>query len=344
MALMLSGSRVRAVGLEIDSGAVRAVQLGRAGGGVRLTAAGRCELPHGAVVAGVVEEVEEVSDALHRLWSAAGFSTRNVVVGVANQGMFMRSITFPHVPRENLEDALRLQAGDYLPIPLEQLVMDFAVLDETTGESSEEHYELLLVAVRREQLQRTLDSLADGGLRPLVVDSSPLALARNLPERNLTGTIILADVASGVTSLLVVSEGLPVFARVSPVGLAALMAELQHEGEADQRTLLSDSCIDRETLEPWGRELAQEINTSVNYYLTQSYVEGVDALILSGCGSRVPGIREILEDALDMPVRSLDPLERIASVRDRTVDWESEAADFAVGIGLAHRAIEEGSQ
>ncbi len=332
---MIFSAGMRAVGLEIDAQAVRAVELKPGRSGVQLRAAGRCSLPEGAVSAGVVQETDAVADALHQLWSDAGFAVRDVVVGVANQGMFMRSITFPRVPRENLEDALRLQAGEHLPIPLEQLVMDFAVLDEITGEEGEELYELLLVAVRRDQLQRTLDALQHSGLRPVVVDASPLALARNLEQSELAGSIVLADVAGGVTSLLVVSGGQPVFARVSPVGLSSLNGR---PGDDD-----APAADDREAQESWARELAQEINTSVHYYLTQTYDEVVDALIISGCGSRPDVVPEILEEALEMPVRRLDPLRRLAVVRDDGIDWESDASDFAVSIGLGHRAIEEGA-
>jgi len=338
--------RAKAAGLEIDSGCVRAAQLEPKRFETRLRTVGLEDISDDAVVAGVVEDPDEVAEALMRLWSANSFSTRDVVLGVANQGMFMRSITFPHVERENLADALELSADDYLPISTDKLIMDFAVLDEIVDEEGNEAYQLLLVAVRKEQIQRSLDAIQNAGLNPISVDASPLALIRNIPSEEIQETMLLADIGNGVSSLLVSADGLPVFARVSPVALYSLFEQLEANGESEIDSSVSQLDLRvpekfPEQFQAWARELAQEINTSVNYFLSRNDSQTIETLQLTGRGCHFAKLREILQEELAIEVQCVNPFDDLAASAKTDSDLNIAGAEYAVCVGLARRAIEE---
>ncbi|MFP4201150.1 MAG: type IV pilus biogenesis protein PilM, partial [Clostridia bacterium] len=195
--------RSSAVGLELDTGEIRAAVL--RGGSKRpvLGAVGSVSIPEDAMVAGVVKDRDTVTAAIRKLWSNAGIGERSVVLGMSTPGMLMRSTTFPKVPEDRLHEAVHLQAGEYFPIPMNQLVMDFSVLGETETEDGEA-LELLMVAARREQLHNNLDCVSDAGLNCEVIDASPLVLARHLPVDTAGETAVVADIANGLTSMIVV--------------------------------------------------------------------------------------------------------------------------------------------
>jgi len=84
--------RAGVVGLEMDTGVIRAVEVK---GKAELVSAGMVEIPEEAVVEGSVANVSQVSEALGRLWAEARFASREVVLGILNQGVITRMINFP---------------------------------------------------------------------------------------------------------------------------------------------------------------------------------------------------------------------------------------------------------
>ena len=114
----------KAVGLEMDTGVLRVVEMKGTARTASISAAAQIEIPAHAVVEGVVVDVDAVADALGQLWSRARIKNRNVVLGISNQGVLMRLANLPRVPTKKLSQVLAFQAGEYFPIPLDQLVFD----------------------------------------------------------------------------------------------------------------------------------------------------------------------------------------------------------------------------
>ena len=334
----LLGSAAR-VGLEFDTGQIRAAVVSGGANRPVLTAVGSVEIPEQAIMMGVVEEGDMVSSALRELWSKARIGGRSVVLGMSTPGMLMRSAVFPKVPDDRLAQAVHLQAGEYFPIPMNQLVMDFSVLGETETEEGSQALELLMVAARREQLQRNLDCIRDAGLSCDIIDASPLVLGRHLPASATEETVVVADIANGLTSLVVIQEGVPRFARVLQVSLESYAEEMG--------TALSDVPLDGfeegETsagAEAWAISFADEINSSVNYFVGQNEGASVDSLYIGGRGSRVPGLSRFLVEQLEMPVQRINPVEQMADNRVKGFDPEAGGANYSVAIGLALRGLE----
>lgn len=335
-----------AAGVELDTGVIRVVELKGKAGSATLTAAGKIDLPEGAVAEGVVADQEAVTKALQELWSKAGIGKSSVVLGISNQGVLMRLANFPKMPEKKLAQAVRFQAGEHFPIPLNQMVFDFSVVGEASGENGP-LLEVLLVAARRDMLDKSLKALAGAGLQPDVVDTSPLALMRTVPKEKFTTTVLLADISNGLSTLVLVDGGVPRFARVIPHSLSTYAKELDQPlaeilGGARQAAAASEGRQDpAETLEEWGRVLANEIRSSVGYYLSQKSEGSVDLIMLSGRGARIPGLAVILRDELSVPVEVVKPTAGITgSSQISGVDLQREGPEFAVSIGLALRGLE----
>lgn len=323
------------VGLELDTGMIRAVEMS----GGKVAAAGWVQIPDSAVVDGVLQEADVVSAALTKLWSDAKFGSRNVVLGIYNQGVMMRLITFPRVPKDKLERALRLQAGDYFPIPLSQMVLDFAVIGETEGEGGPA-YEVLLVAVKKEPLLKALEVLKKCRLTPVVVDATPLALLRTLPKDKLAGTTVIVDLAMGLSSLMLSVEGMPRFARVMPVHLRQYMGSLsaapavggdEHEYVAAAAEGAADAVYKR-----WSTMVANEISASINFYAKQDDEVNVNRIVLSGRGAKVTGLAGFLADEVGVPVEVAKPEVKL----NGKMQVDVSGPEFAVAVGLALRGLE----
>ena len=129
----------RVIGLDVGSHAITAAELklGK-NGAVTVMKFGQIALRPGAVTCGEVVDVLEVSAALKRLWREAGFSSKKVVVGVGNQRVIVRPADMPAMPEKDLRSAVEFQAQELIPIPLEEAILDYQVLERYMGNGGTE--------------------------------------------------------------------------------------------------------------------------------------------------------------------------------------------------------------
>ena len=118
------------VGLDVGTHAVRAVELTLGRDRPVLTGFGQVALPVGAVQHGEILDPALVSASLRRLWSEAGFRTRRVIVGVGNQRVIVRHVELPRMSEADLRSAIRFEAESLIPIPVDEAVLDFQILEE----------------------------------------------------------------------------------------------------------------------------------------------------------------------------------------------------------------------
>ena len=133
------------MGLDIGTSGVRAAELSLGKGGATLERFGQVALPPGAVRDGEVVDVDVVAQAIKQLWAQAKFGSKKVVVGVANQKVVVRQVDLPWLPLKELRESLAFQVQDFIPMPVEQAILDFHPLEEFTSESGARMLRVLLV-------------------------------------------------------------------------------------------------------------------------------------------------------------------------------------------------------
>ena len=104
-------------------------------------------------------------------------------VGIASPRVVVRQVEMPVMTRDELMSALQFQAGDLIPIPIEDAVLDFAILGTSTptaDSGAEPTMQVLLVAAYAATVVRLVSAIEAGGLEVGAVDLIPLALTRAL--------------------------------------------------------------------------------------------------------------------------------------------------------------------
>ena len=139
-----------AIGLDIGTSVVRAVELSFGRGGITLERFGQVVLPDGAIRDGEVVVPEAVTYSLRQLWSATGFSHKRVVIGVANQRVIVRQLDLPWMEPDELRASLAFQIQDYLPMDVQDSVLDFYPLGEPVTAGGPRMLRGLLVAASRD--------------------------------------------------------------------------------------------------------------------------------------------------------------------------------------------------
>ena len=330
-----------AVGLELDTDTIRVLELRSKGKSVYPAVVEQISIPAEAVVEGTINDVDAVTDALINLWAKARISKREVVLGLSNQGIIMRSAFFPKRVEKKLAQVIRFQAEDLFPIPIAELVVDYSVIGDT-GNGGDQ-IEVLLVGAKRDMLEKCLQALAGAGLTPEIIDTSFLALTRLLNHRHLTETLVVVDIANGNCTLLLVENGKPRFARFIQHSLKSYTGEMHLALEAlDQAAVATDEpeMSDNNLSNNRYSVLIGEIRNSVGYYVARHDEINVNSLLLSGRGARLPGLKEYKEQHLNVPVTKIEPPAKLVLSHSTSLLYgPDEWLDFAVCTGLAMRGL-----
>lgn len=310
------------VGLEIEPAAVHVAAV-TAGGPLAISDAAVAPLEPGVVRDGEVQDVEALSAALRDLFSDHKGLDRRVRVGVANQKIVVRVLELPPIadPKE-LEVAVRFQAQDEIPMPLDTAVLDWHPLDIVQRESGPRQ-RVLLVAARRDMIDRVLAAVRGAGLKAEGIDLSAFAMVRALhggPSDEREGVLYLA--VGGLTNLAVAEGAHCLFTRVVGGGLEAIAVELAerkaltlehargwltHVGlEAPLDTIDGDRTViaeARELLADGVRRIAGEVRNSLDFHAAQApEAPVVRRAVLTGAAADVPGFADALADGLGLPV------------------------------------------
>ena len=168
------------VGLDIEAGSIAAAEV-RQNGTVGITAAAVEPLAAGAFHEGEVADADAVAAALKALFSEHKLS-KQVRLGIGNQRVVVRMMRLPAIedPKE-MEAAIRFQAQEQIPMPLDQAVLEHQVVGGVpAGEGESPKVDVVVVAARRDMVASFLEPIRRAGLDPVGVDLAAFGMIRAL--------------------------------------------------------------------------------------------------------------------------------------------------------------------
>lgn len=216
-----SRSGTTLVGLDIQPGYVTAVQV-RVNGRVEVQRAVGVPLPPDTVREGEVIDAHALSETLRELFHGASLD-RRVRVGVANQRTVLRTLEMPPIPEgKELATAVRFQAEDQIPMPLESAVLDYQTLGVVETPAGPRQ-RVVVVAAQKDMIERLMAAVRDAGLRPEGIDLSAFALIRSLhrAEEQREGRVLYLNVG-GLTNMAIAEGTACRFTRVAAGGLESM--------------------------------------------------------------------------------------------------------------------------
>ena len=338
-----------AVGLDIGTSGVRAAELSYGRDGITLEKFGQVALPDGAVRDGEVTDRAAVADAVKTLWKGSGFRGKRVALGVANQHVVVRQVDLPWMPKAELTPALPLLVQEYLPMPVEDVVIDFHVTEELREHGSRQ-LRGLLVAASRQMVLSNVAAVESAGLRVTSVDLTSFAVLRSTGKQHgEVATEALLDIGSRVSNLVIHSAGVPRFVRIllmggqdvtdavaERLGVPAALAEGVKRGSAEELSE-QEAELARSAVELMQEVFADEVRSSLDYYGAANPRFPVERILVSGGGSQLHGFAEKLEQVTRRPVADGDVLAGVRLGRTGLDEHQLAAIQplAAVPVGLA---------
>lgn len=317
----------KVVGLDIGTSGVRAAELSLGRGVATLERFGQVALPAGAVNDGEVVDTAAVGAALKQLWAQAKFSSKKVVLGVANQKVVVRQVDVPWLPEDELRKSLAFQVADFLPMAADEAILDFHPLEEFTNDAGGRMMRILLVAAGRDMVGNALASVKAAGLDVQMVDLTSFAVLRSMVGEGgvvSPGSEALVDIGASVTNIVVHQGGVPRFVRILMLGgaditnaVAERLGVPQDQAEAvKQQTGLAtaptaEAHPAQRAIEASGSAFVDEVRGSLDYFMAQPGSARIDRIVLSGGGSLLAGMAERLQAATRLPVHQARPMAQL---------------------------------
>ena len=175
----LFNSTVEAAGLEIGTNALKVVDI-KAGSPPSLSAVAMRPMPPGLIQEDDVLDPQALADEIKALFEDAGISKKSVVTAVGNRQAITRNIHVPKMTLQELDEAIKWEAERYIPFPIDEVVLDYYVLDHPDDIEEGEQLEVVIAAARLDLVTQQVDYLKLAGLEPVIIDVKPFSLLRSL--------------------------------------------------------------------------------------------------------------------------------------------------------------------
>ncbi len=336
------------LGLDIGSRYIKAVELTEAGDdSYTLTGFG----------VGKIDPELDPAQNLERFREEHSFSTSLVSSAVSGRSVIIRYVNMPEGEGDQLDTQLSEQASKYIPFEVEDAIIDYERLPKEVGSpvTADDEMRVLIVAAKEELVNDHADLIERGGYKPQAVDVDALALGNafdfylhNNAEQTQGRIVGLVDIGAEKSLVHIMDQNQSQFAREFDMGgdeftqrIATRKGISDQEAERMKVEGTADEEID-EIVRGKIDDLCHEIHLSFDFFETQ-FEKEVDEIYVSGGGSFIQGLGDVMKDVFDLEPVFWDPFQNVDV--DLNVGSLEELQDMnrllPVALGLSWRAHNE---
>jgi type IV pilus assembly protein PilM len=339
------------IGVDIGSHAVKVCQLQKTGRGYRVLAVGSAAILPGTVEDGVLQDPEEVAQAITELFKNLKIKNKRVGISISGYSVIVKKISLEVMSDEELAAYIAEEAEQYIPFEIDDVYLDFQVIQAARDES--DRCQVMLVAAKKDVIDDYLDLLSEQKLLPVLVDVDCFAL-ENIWESSSENrdNVALVDIGASKMNINIIVEGASVLAKDVVVGSEQLTDQIASTldidfEEAEKLKLGQVPAGEyQEELEELFTQICTqwvlEIKKAIDLYLSNNSDKPLSTLVLSGGGSKVRGLQQYIAEETGLEVVIFNPFANM-TVNEKKIDreyLEAIAPEMAIAAGLAIRPAE----
>jgi type IV pilus assembly protein PilM len=348
-----NGRHKQVVGLKVGASQLAAAVVVN-NGKPKLVTAARHTLPPEVVAGGELRDPEALAREIDAFFRSAGLPRKNVRLGVGSSRTGVRVFERPSVddPRQ-LANAIRFRAHETLPIPMEEAMLDYHVVEEPNAPDR-----VLLAVAYRDLVDRFAATCAAAKIDLVGIDVEAFALLRAIGGEPLPAgerddaARVAVSIGYDRTTVAVSDGRLCEFTRVLDWGGARVTSAIEQalgvsvdEAERIKRSLDIASSGSHDpadvrtasAVEAARREvhtLARELASSLHFYQDQPDSLGFAEITITGGSAHLQGLAEQLEELIGIKVRRADPFARVGSGRGTSSGGQDGSLAVAIGLGI----------
>jgi type IV pilus assembly protein PilM len=305
-------------GLDIGSSSVKVMQMEPSKNSCKVIGYGVGQYDSKAIKDSVIVDFESIAGAINKLFEkgvVGKISTSRAALCIPSAKTYTRTMILPSIHESDLQDAVRLETEQYVPVPIDELYLDYSIIRRTKKD-----IELLAVAAPKKIVDSYMELTKILGLETVAMDTSITAAARLFELQDIYQDIpsILIDFGSMSADITVHDETVLVTGTIPCGGdtFTGLIAK-ELKVSADEAHVIKtkygvnkskkqDQII--QALKPSMDQLVKEIKRVLRYHDERSgSKKKIGQIVTMGGGANMPGLNDYLTSLTRLPVRMYDP-------------------------------------
>lgn len=340
------------VGLNLGLNNFRAVEIEKSKGDKVLMNYGTYKNPRINIDTNESVDIQDYASSLDTFFSEKGFDRKNVVVGLPENQVFVRTIKLPNMSDKELQSSIQFEAEQYIPLPIKDVTLSFQKLDPDFNDRDKVN--VLLVAARKTIISKYIEIMRKANITPIGLEPETLAMSRVLGDKpDAPYATIIADINTSNTLLVITYKGYVRLTRSLSVGGDVLTRAVQQalsldyeQAEEYKKTYGLDTTKVEgkvsEALLPVFENILNEVKRSKVFFTTRNPNVKINKVVVSGGTALMPGLFLHMVNNLDVEVELANPWkelslhQRIESQKDTLLHL---GPIFVTPVGLALKEI-----
>ncbi len=321
-------------GLDISETSLKAASLKKSGREIGFLE--RVSIDTDIIKRGRVWNEDSLTLAIKEITKKIKPKSKYVAISLPEEKSFFQMVEMPKMNLKQLREAIEYEAEDYIPLPAEEMYIDFQIVS-----SEEDHLDVLVVALPGKIVDPYVSATVKAGLFPVVAEVESIATARAVVPQKEENPLLLIDIGESKTSLIVFSKGLVRFTSYISTSSGEFTREISRRGGIDLKEAerikkehgIEDTDDVYKALSPVLDEMADVVKKHLDYYNSCGFIpygEKIEKIVLCGGGANLKGLTEFLSRKLKV------------SVEKGSVMSDSGLLDYGAAVGLAIRNFKNG--
>jgi type IV pilus assembly protein PilM len=272
-------------------------------------------------------------------------------------------IKLPATVEHQLSQVVPIEARKYIPVPINEVLLDWFVVSDPKKPSPDGKIELLLVAIHNDTIAKFRAIGSAASLVPAFFEIEVFSAVRASLEHGLA-PVAVVDIGAATTKFYVVERGLIRESHIinhgsqdlslnasRALGLTVAQAEerkrkygLSGEGPATTSGAAlpaGQAGADlKKSFELSLNPMISELTRTITSWETRTN-QTLSALVLTGGGATLRGLKEFMQSKIVTEIRLADPFTKTQAPAFLEAILKDAGPEFSVAVGLALRRLQE---
>ncbi|MEN9913194.1 MAG: hypothetical protein RLY66_602 [Candidatus Parcubacteria bacterium] len=349
------------LGIDIGSSAIKVIQIKKKRGRAVLETYGELALgPYAGIEVGRAASVpaDKIIEAIRDILRESKTTTNLCGVALPLSSSLISFVSIPPVPEKQMADVIAIEARKYIPVPLNEVLLDWSVIPKEDGYVSDDEAakpekqgsDVLVVAIHNQYINDYQSIMQGSGLMPSFYEIEIFSSIRAVVDQGIN-TVMIIDMGARSTKLYIVERGILRASHIINKGSQDITLALSRA--------LSISVNEAETLKrthglkggPEYKELTEIITVNLDYIFYEANAtllnyqkksnKNVSKVILTGGGVLLKGFTDLAKISFQTDVIYADPFGKLETPAFLAEEFAQAGPEFAVAIGAALRRLSE---
>lgn len=354
------------LGVDIGTSSVKVVQLRKEKGRVVLETYGAIALgPYAGVEIGraTALDASKIAEALKDVIREANVTTKDAAISIPYSSSLVSIIRLPATVQKQLAQVVPIEARKYIPVPINEVLLDWFVVSDAKAATADGKIEVLLVAIHNDTIAKFRSVGQDALLSPGFFEIEVFSAVRASLDHGLAPVAVI-DMGAATTKFYVVERGLIRESHIinhggqdltlnasRALGLTVLQAEerkrkygLSGEGPAAVAGSSLPAGVAgadlKRSLELSLSPMVIELTRTISAWETRTK-QTLNGLVLTGGGATLRGLKEFMQGKVSTEIRLADPFGKTQAPAFLEQILKEAGPEFSVAVGLALRRLQE---